>query len=459
MKIAIIDGIINSHFFDKKVEVTRVHINELGEIEEYENKISNDYTHATAVSEIIINNTSNYSLICIAITDHCGKAYVSQLISALEWCDKNGVEIINLSIGTENICEYQGIKRVITRLIWKDCVIVAAKSNSKGYTLPADIMGVFSISLGENLNELKSVGNNSYLEPDIKGSNIRQYNGKIDIVKQNSYAAPFLTSIINSHLNLNGNIGFNINNICELFNLNGKYFCESYFKPDYLNSVCIYNLISEEDIFSESIQIIKTNFDLNEKLCGYEDVLVLPSKETNIENFIYDNYRMIRSFCYAGILEQNIIDFLNRKNIYLIWDETLCWKEDYDLAGYQIPIVYVVATDERANFFIKKLETEFNLLGYRCQSFSENERSYLHSIDYIPGKINDKKNVVLGRSKYYELDVAIFNTYSHNVCDDFLIILDYKHDRNNFDKNIIYVDLEQEIDYSSIIFMILEYYS
>ncbi len=125
------------------------------------------------------------------------KASIEDLVVALNFCIQERVEIINLSIGTTRLSDYQKIYPMIQRVIANNIVVVAAQSNQNRITVPACLPNVIGvISSTQKLECTKRVEKNRWginlivpLEQYIDDGIERP-----ERVEGNSYAVPAIIS-------------------------------------------------------------------------------------------------------------------------------------------------------------------------------------------------------------------------------------------------------------------------
>lgn len=160
----------------------------------------NSYSHGTICAGIIRKMSKSakiYSLKILNTNNLC--ASTDKLEKAFEWCLKNDIDIINLSLGTINSRDFIVIKRWIRYLVKSQKIIVAAINNNNTYTLPASLYEVIGVGSQENLCDFKFV-NDSIIGIDIIACSnhcIQLNNGEtITTPFCNSFAAPAVTGKI-----------------------------------------------------------------------------------------------------------------------------------------------------------------------------------------------------------------------------------------------------------------------
>lgn len=128
------------------------------------------------------------------------KGNVDELITALDLCINEKVDIINMSIGTTDIKDGKKIERKLQEVLNKGIKVVAAMSNSGSYTYPASCTGTIGVThnvrclvKGMVSNKKEKAGEwiSVYAPNKVSGRN-----GDISIRICNSFA----TSLVTAHL-------------------------------------------------------------------------------------------------------------------------------------------------------------------------------------------------------------------------------------------------------------------
>ena len=179
-------------------------------------RLSHGTVCAAIFNEIYPNNPN--PVLDIAILDHTGRAEISRLIAALEWCLENSVKLVHMSLGTTNYYDAKKLDRIVRTLINNQIILVAAFHNRYIKSYPAAFPGVFGVRRSGKENGLK---NGSIALDPSEGLNIENcfvaninkilYTRKGVVVTtdhSNSLAAPVLTGMIAKYLNENQTAGF-----------------------------------------------------------------------------------------------------------------------------------------------------------------------------------------------------------------------------------------------------------
>ncbi len=165
----------------------------------------NSYSHGTICASIIRKISKSAKIYSIKILDNNNlSAGTDKLEKAFEWCLKNNIHMINLSLGTINSKDFTSIKRWIRCLVEKKIIIVASINNNNTYTVPASLSEVIGVSSKKELDGYVFL-NDSFIGIDIFACSNHdiQLNNEERITTPycNSFAAPAVTGKISELLN------------------------------------------------------------------------------------------------------------------------------------------------------------------------------------------------------------------------------------------------------------------
>ena len=165
-----------------------------GEVVEDLNGNYSTSSHGTICAKIIEKYCpKQIELISIRILNDCGLGNVNDLICALNWCNKNQIDIINLSNGVTQCSELQKLFNICAELNRSGIKIVAAQNNSKVCTYPADFPFVISVEQRRYTSCYSLMHSNVY----TKGNHKILVDGRvIRTEKCNSFACAYTTAQI-----------------------------------------------------------------------------------------------------------------------------------------------------------------------------------------------------------------------------------------------------------------------
>ncbi len=150
MRVALLDGAVDLAFL-KNVKNLNVHIhgayNALsGEVTEDEIP-AHGMTHASVCAGIFLSKVKvPCELWCIRVLDGDSlRGNVDALLAALDFCVKQRMDIVNLSVGTTRIRDGERLSLKIRELADCGAAIIAAESNRKLLTFPAALEQVIGV--------------------------------------------------------------------------------------------------------------------------------------------------------------------------------------------------------------------------------------------------------------------------------------------------------------------------
>jgi len=112
------------------------------------------YSHGTTCMKIIDNYAREVRIGSIKILDGATKkGFVKKLEYAIDWCTRNSISIINLSLGSVNSADYEALARIINHACDNKIVVVAAHSNENLMTYPASFENVIGVKADQALDD------------------------------------------------------------------------------------------------------------------------------------------------------------------------------------------------------------------------------------------------------------------------------------------------------------------
>ena len=161
---------------------------------------TNELSHSSICMSIIkkYSDISDVEWLNINIMNSHYRSGVDSFIKALEYCRRNNIKLIHLSIGSRNFNDFERVRAEIELLLQKNTVIIAALSNENVFTVPACIDGVIGVKFSIDLkdNELYYLDNApEKIEFLASSRHILRLEGKLDTSSiSNSYATPVVTA-------------------------------------------------------------------------------------------------------------------------------------------------------------------------------------------------------------------------------------------------------------------------
>ena len=135
IQIAVIDSGLNEKLLDRKKIRNRFEVDENNDfIEERSMSKASDFLHGTICAIIIEKYCPDAVFNSIRILNQNGTGGVEKLEPALEWCCKNNIKIVNLSLGTTHFKEKDILKSASLDILdsMKLIELIEEKGLSKG---------------------------------------------------------------------------------------------------------------------------------------------------------------------------------------------------------------------------------------------------------------------------------------------------------------------------------------
>jgi subtilisin family serine protease len=110
-----------------------------------------DYTdrlgHGTAVTAAIREKAPDAEIYAVKVFHDSLATRIESLVHALDWSEKNGMNLINLSLGTDNQQHEAVLRAAVDRLVGQGIKLIAAYEDSGVRWLPGSIAGVVPVVL------------------------------------------------------------------------------------------------------------------------------------------------------------------------------------------------------------------------------------------------------------------------------------------------------------------------
>jgi hypothetical protein len=249
------------------------------------NKLSQEDTSITCITS---HGTHCYQLFCdyvevpyhlisikVLNTETCTGSKDS-MIRALQWCQEQDVDVINLSIGIRQYSDFQGIAEAISNL--SETIIVASCSNENTITFPACLPNVIGVRHC-NIESLK--GRFAYIDNPYDQVDIMSYSEN----HSNSMVAPTITARVCNYLD---------EGYLSSDNIRRKLKRDSVNDTSFLNYKFYRKLLSGWESIQVPVVVFPTNLKtrvLKTLLLefveeGYRAVALSTNLTTNIEDYI-----------------------------------------------------------------------------------------------------------------------------------------------------------------------------
>jgi hypothetical protein len=110
-----------------------------------------DYTdrlgHGTAVTAVIREKAPQAEVFAVKIFYDSLATRIGPLMAALDWCTRNGMDLVNLSLGTNNPAHAPRLIEAVNRLRASGGMLIAAGEDDGVRWLPGSLPGVAAVEL------------------------------------------------------------------------------------------------------------------------------------------------------------------------------------------------------------------------------------------------------------------------------------------------------------------------
>lgn len=380
-------------------------------------------THGTLCAAIISLYAPQAQMISIQVLDPTTESGTAiQLKAALEWCLQENISIINLSIGSTCMSDQKILQPVFSSLIRRNCVVIAAMSNSENFSIITDYTGVFSVKKDSQLSKDEFYYSNPCLVNSDFCASSRHYfpmlnNETESIISQNSHAAPVITAKVFEIQKKEGLLP--IGKIFQFLSHTSTVRIKAL--PDFIDAAfCVGKPIWPQDQMSFNLISDDLQSAHEPYFCA-----IFPDNTIDLDDIVFqlsETKNWLRGILYAGLAPEPIKKICSETGS-LLWEEGeyLASLQQLDVVANRIEIPVVVWKTMNAESLadIKNFQNFLIHKGYKSKVFSNCAQSYCCDIVFVPSKVNP--NVVLTNFiSTYHLDIlllwGIFPSVNPDVC-------------------------------------------
>ncbi|MBQ9887386.1 MAG: S8 family serine peptidase [Lachnospiraceae bacterium] len=218
MRIAVVDDGIYDGYYENTFATQDLMVDDELNIVPRTQREQGVFSHATVCAAIIKKYCADAELVSIKVLDEeSARGSADKLVAAIDWCAENNVRLVNASLGSTYIGDYEPLRKCINRAYAKGVIVVSAVDNGSFISFPALFGNVIGVRACENAKtdfifEKKEIGSDLQAGEDMlwlvksydgikllaRGSHeLKDFGSNIDVCEAfNSYAAPFVTAMI-----------------------------------------------------------------------------------------------------------------------------------------------------------------------------------------------------------------------------------------------------------------------
>lgn len=431
VKIAIIDNGVKQSLLSGKLKY-KVKIKNDNICVSDNTEGENDFLHGTICASIIEKFSPHCEISSIQILDKNGMGFLEKLKPAFEWCLKERIDIVNLSLGTTNFKDKRNIQELVNYYTNKGLHIIAALANDNYMTYPAS----FSNVIGVAVNHDEKINDYSYcnlgIDAMVKSKyNISLYGQEIILPPSNSYASPYVSAMIGSIISQFGRLSV-LEIKRKLKNCDGIIANDNnYFDPDWINTAYLldYSKNSCADFYFNIADKYMENIPKN--------------VDTVIVNSISEIKRAISYDKHMVYLGKEEISIPNNASFFWKWSNKLDQIRQSKICEkkLEIPVIIFEFDGEIDEMLLLcQIKNNFYKEGYNLYTVSFKTECVLYNLEYIP------EEVLVEENKMYFNSFIFWETYYKQ--SDILLLAGgtecIKKVKNNTEETDIYIKIVLE---------------
>jgi subtilisin family serine protease len=106
--------------------------------------------HGTAVTAVIREKVPEAEILAVKIFHDSLATNIGALVHAIEWSARNGVQFINLSLGTSNPSHEAALRQALDKVLEANITLIAAHEDQGVHWLPGTLAGSLPVALDWN---------------------------------------------------------------------------------------------------------------------------------------------------------------------------------------------------------------------------------------------------------------------------------------------------------------------
>lgn len=402
IKIAIIDNGINERFIKSELEQSIV-IDEMGIcIVDTKNIDQQQFQHGTNCAMILEKYCSDCHLISIRILDENGRGTIKSIYPALEWCYKNQIRLINLSLGTVDFRDCEKLKALVNECAAKGMIIISATANSGFVSYPASFTNVIGVATTNSplsySKDYMQMGIDSIVPSEHM---VKMCDKEIKTSLSNSYAAPYICALIANKLSNNKTLDIVKLKRYAKEQSHIEMTAEGY-EPDWIYRA----YISSRGTTSRAEYYFEMVTGTYDEIQGKIDTVITYSM-AELENFDIRNKHLI----YLGNEDIRNIDVQG-----FIWSRETRQRQIehncYQGNSLEVPVVILAVEDKIDKFYVlTELKRAFANSGYNAYAIGMEPECVLYALEYMPEPVSDIdawKNFIESQTFYKQSDLVIW---------------------------------------------------
>lgn len=351
------------------------------------------FLHGTICAMIIKKYLPECRISSLRVLNENGAGLIEKLQPAMEWCLQNKNYIVNLSLGSTYFKDKNTIRTLINHYANKGLLMIASTANNGYVTYPASFANTIGVAIDSS--EYHSFVDNEHLGIDVLVPVEHELivgNEKITAQKSNSYAAPYVTSLIGKmYLEMNLQSMKEMKQALHCISDKSIHPLGGCFEPDWISTA----VLRIDQSKSSAAYYFSTVDGTTREALKQADTIITDDLGRAEESILNDKH-----IVYLGHGE------INRQNTgRFFWSPDIRLKQVLGSTnGEKLDIPVVLCEIENGideMLLLTELKKNFLEDGYNMYTASFMEESVLYDLEYLPEETLEKENRVHFNSFIY----------------------------------------------------------
>lgn len=401
IKIAIIDNGVNELYIKRSIKKSIIIFEGNICVDETKNKDYQNFQHGTNCALILEKYCADCCLISIKILDENGRGTIKSIYPALEWCYKNQIRLINLSLGTVDFRDCEKLKTLINEYAVKGMIIIAATANSGFVSYPASFTNIIGVAtIGSPLRYSKDYMQMG-IDAIVQSEHSLNICGKeIKTSLSNSYATPYMCALIANKLRSDETL--NIVDLKKYAKEQSHIEMEEGYEPDWIYRAYILG----REYTGRAKYYFETVTGVYDEIQEKVDTIIAYSK-ADLESLNIKSKNLI----YLGDEDIHDIDIQG-----FIWNKETRRRQIkhnfYQGNDLEVPVVILAVEDHIDKFYVlAELKRVFANGGYNVYTIGMEPECVLYALEYMPepeADIDAWKQFIASQTFYKQNDLVIW---------------------------------------------------
>lgn len=438
MKIAILDNYIPKSYTKELNIVENLVVNDDYKVVERRIEEHNYNDHGINVARILNKYAPKAKIISIQIFDDESMGKIEKLLAALEYCYRENINLINMSVGTSHLCDSFLMEDIISKLYQNGQIVVAAQSNDKLLSFPATFGSVISVRSAERGKAQEEIlyNWNDDIYCKSKHELMDRVIGVSETIVSNSYATPFVTASI---YNLLSNYPIQVNE--EIYRSD----CIAILEMPIVTDSTIIVTENKERLDLDGIYLPIVSFDeLSDVPLSNKDIILYNESGddcTSNNLFVKDRIidRDIKSIYFLGLWNRELVSDLKKyyRRVY-INPTTEIYPDKYRRSQYNgCPQIRFYGDEKYLFSIVRGLRDAFMKERFNAFGYTDSLEGTFFGLYYFKNTVSEKRLFQLREIFEPEVELVYSRAGKYGDCDGLVADVFVEYDCGSYFVDII----------------------